>query len=164
MSDAVISTDRGEVWDMMDDLGTPFLISQGRMGPHARPMSAIFRRDEGVVWFLTSATHENEEELERDPHASLAFGNGSTRYLTLVGTVSISADRNIIDDLWSPAAEAWFPNGKNDPNTRALRFQPLEAELWDGPSKPVAMLKMAGALLGGGSAHDKDDHKIVNMS
>lgn len=164
MTDArTVSHDREAIWDAMEKLGTPFLVTNGRMGPHARPMSPIFRKADGLIWFLTRSDRENEEEILANPQASLAFGDGSVNYVTLVGTASVVADPAVIADLWNAGAEAYFPDGKTDPQSRAIRFQPIEAEFWDGPSKPIALLKMAGALLTGSSSDDKDDHKIVPM-
>jgi|GEM_PF-4809726 len=76
---------REDVWEMAADLGTPFLVTLGNDGPHARPMYPIVRPEEGLIWFLTDRRSEKEDEIGTGAQATLAFGNGSNQYLTMVG-------------------------------------------------------------------------------
>ncbi|MFC5122636.1 pyridoxamine 5'-phosphate oxidase family protein [Pseudoclavibacter helvolus] len=36
-------------------------------------------------------------------------------------------------ELWNPAAEAWFPDGPEDPNVGVLKFTASGGEYWDTP-------------------------------
>lgn len=41
-------------------------------------------------------------------------------------------------ELWNPAAEAWFPDGPEDPNVGVLKFTASGGEYWDTPGGRVA--------------------------
>ena len=41
-------------------------------------------------------------------------------------------------ELWNPAAEAWFPDGPEDPNVGVLKFTASGGEYWDTPGGRIA--------------------------
>jgi general stress protein 26 len=118
-------------------------------------MSAIVRADEGLIWFLTdTSTGSKDNEIANDRNVAVIFTDGSSTHVAVSGTASIVTDRATVKDLWSTPAQAFYPQGPEDPAIVALRVKPGMAELWDGPSTPVALVQMAAALVTGGSAAD----------
>ena len=71
---------------------------------------------------------------------------GHDFFACLAGTVSTDDSRAQIDKLWDKQAEAWFPEGKDDPNLTLLRFDIDSAELWETDISMSGRLKM---LFGG---------------
>ena len=59
---------------------------------------------------------------------------------SLTGTARVNRDRDMIDALWSDAAKAFFPKGKDDPNLVLLEVTLRSAEYWDGPSTTIGKL------------------------
>ncbi len=53
---------------------------------------------------------------------------------------TLSEDQEKINDLWNDTLEAWFPQGKNDPNIQLIRVEVDEAEYWDTPDSTVTQL------------------------
>ncbi|MCW2956494.1 MAG: putative ral stress protein, partial [Thermoleophilia bacterium] len=78
----------------------------------------------------------------------------------------LSEDRELIRELWTPFARAWF-QGPDDPAICVLRFHPEEAEYWDTPKggKPAQLLKFAAAALTGSQQRREDsgDHGRLNL-
>jgi len=68
-----------------------------------------------------------------------------------------------VEDLWSVAAKAYYPDGPEDKAIVAVRFSPRFAELWDGNSAPVALVHMAVALATGTSNADRGKNAVVDM-
>ena len=64
------------------------------------------------------------------------------------GDVTISKERPKIDELWTKSVEAWFPNGKDDPNLTLLCVRPTSAHCWDTENgKLIAFAKILTAAV-----------------
>ena len=72
------------------------------------------------------------------------------------GILSEEASRERLDQFWSPIIEAWFPQGKDDPNLLLLRMDLGQAEIWNSDLGFIDNLKM---LLGFDSREEaKKEH------
>lgn len=149
--------DRARIWEAAEGK-TAMLVTSDDEGPHARPMSAILRPDDGLIWFMTDEATGKLDEIADDRHVTVTFSDGSSAHLAFRGHATISADRAIIEDLWSPAADAFYPAGPTDPDIRLIRFVPAAAELWDSPGRLLALFRMAAAVATGTSARDIGSH------
>jgi general stress protein 26 len=156
-------SDEQKIWDAMESIRTAMFVSRGDLGPHARPMSAIVRPDEGRVWFLTDSETAKACEVERNPTVGLTFSNGTNRHVAITGQAEIVEERAFVRDLWSTSAQAFFPGGPDDASIVAIRVEPEVGELWDGPSTPVAIVKMAAALVTRTPADDMGENVKVRM-
>ncbi len=132
------------VWDIMEKEHVCMMVTRDGGELRARPMGAMPDREAGVVWFVTDARAHKDDELRQSPEACISFESGNT-YLSVSGRAEILRDTQKLEEIWNTAVDAWFPDGPQDPNVRLLRFEPHDAEYWEGPSSIVAGLKMAMA-------------------
>jgi len=105
----------------------------------------------GELWFFVRASSHKVEEIEGDPHVNLAYASpeGNT-YVSVSGRARLVDNRAKVDELWTPAMELFFPNGRNDHDVVLLRVDVEGAEFWDGPSTFVGQaLDLAGKLVTG---------------
>ena len=153
------ATDRNadKIWDHIEKFHDCMLVTYGRNGLHARPMSQIVRRQDQTIWFLTDEHGSKDVELEANKDIALTYSKGST-HIAVTGVAELVDGRATIKDLWNAGAQAFYPQGPEDPSIRAIAVHPTSAELWDGPTKPVALLKMAVANVTGRIAHDMGEH------
>lgn len=100
---------------------------------HGRPMSIVKVGDAGEVYLNSGAQDPKIEELERDPRAALLM-QGKMTWVALQGTVQVSRDRKLIDELWREDWKVWYPAGKDDPTLRILIFDTHSGEYWDNTS------------------------------
>lgn len=117
----------------------------------ARPMSVQKVDNEGNLWFLSASDSHKNHEIQQHSDVRLFFqGSGHSDFMELVGTASISADRNVIDELWMPLAKVWFTQGKDDPRITAICVKPTSGYYWDNKhGNFVAGVKMMiGAAIG----------------
>jgi general stress protein 26 len=122
---------RRNLQDLIEDMDVAMMITfASGQKPHARPMQIAEVNDNGDLYFATSMDSAKLRDIETDPQVMLVMQEGST-YVSLLGTAHPSADRALIDKLWSEAWQVWFPEGKDDPNIVILRVEPEEAEYWD---------------------------------
>lgn len=147
-------------WDLAGKIGTCMFITPSHDFPRARPLSAVVRRDEEAIYFLTSAGSAKDGEVEEDGKATLAFADtGGNKYVTISGAARVSNNREKIRDVWSPFAKAWWETA-DDPDIRLITVVPQEAEVWDGPNRLVAGAILLGAAITGARPAVGDNAKV----
>ena len=98
----------------------------------SRPMSLQEVDDEGIMWFISGKNSDKNYELRKDSEVQLFFmNNGSSEYLSVFGRAEIYTDQQTIDDKWSEMANAWFEDGKDDPNVSIIGVKPQNVRYWD---------------------------------
>lgn len=127
----------------------------------SRPMSVAEVDDSGAFWFLTLRTSHKYMELAKDPRVDLYFANPSAQeFLSVNGTVEFLNDRERIKELFSKWAEAWVPQGAEDPDLRLMKVTPEEGYYWDTKDgKIMAGIKILAAMVTG----SKDDGGVEGV-
>ena len=103
--------------------------------------------------------------MKADGLVNIAYADpGADSYVSVTGEARDSNDAAKIDELWTKAADAWFPGGKTDPDVQLLEVQIQEAEYWDiTDSKMVQLYKMAKAAVTGKPPQDLGEHKELKI-
>lgn len=132
-----------DLWKKMAD--SPYLmIGLDEGGGHSEPMTAQLDKDQVDTLFFFAG---RDNRLTSGGNAMAQFvSKGHDFFACLSGNVRVDQDRAMIDKLWSRQAEAWFPQGKDDPNLALIRFDIDEAELWETDMSLSGKVKM---LFGG---------------
>lgn len=66
------------------------------------------------------------------------------------GEAELISDKVKIEELWTPTAEIWFKEGKNDPNISVIKVSPGNAYYWDTDgNRMINMLKMIASVATG---------------
>ncbi|MDX5482573.1 MAG: pyridoxamine 5'-phosphate oxidase family protein [Hymenobacteraceae bacterium] len=130
----------------------------------SRPMQTPEVKADGALWFFTGYESGKSHEIKNDSHVNLSYSKPSDNlYVSVSGRASLSRDRQKIEELWSPAMKAWFPEGKDDPNIGLIKVTIDKAEYWDSPSSAVVHLYgMAKAAITG-ERPDPGDNKKINL-
>lgn len=103
----------------------------------SRPLTCAQVEDDRL-WFLVDRRASWTTDVATNAQVNVAFAEPDDgRYVTASGTAVLDGDRGIVAGLWNPGAEAFFPDGKDDPNVTALMVTVDEGEYWDGPSSSV---------------------------
>lgn len=123
---------------------------------HAEPMTAQLDRDaHHAIWFF----------LKRDNRiAAGGAANGQVQtkghdvFASITGVLVEETDPSIRDQQWSNVVEAWFPDGKNDPDVLMLRFDIKDSEVWTSDMSITGKLKMVtGSAI---KASESGDHAM----
>lgn len=110
---------------------------------HTRPMTAQMRGSEGPIWFFTSRENTLVQNLRADSRAIGTFAaKDHDLFASVHGRLSLDNNPDVIDELWNSYVEAWFEQGKDDPDLALLRFDPDRAEIWENEGGLFAGLKM----------------------
>lgn len=125
---------------------------------NSRPMTIQECDEEGNLWFISSSDSNKNFEIKDDNRVQLYFmNNGSAEYLHIYGKAFIYKDKSTIEDKWSALANAWFQEGKEDPNVSIIRVTPDETYYWDTKAgKFVTMLHFLTAAVTGNKSEGDD--------
>lgn len=121
-----------------------------------RPMAVQSVDDAGNLWFLSGRDSLTNRHLAVNPHVQLLFANpGSSEYLTLQGNATVSDDRALREEHWTPIAKTWFNLGVDDPDLTVIKVEAADGYYWDTKhGKMVAFLKIAAGALAGKTLDD----------
>ncbi len=153
--------DPTKVWQMMKSIDICMFITLPDGHPQGRPMSTIPMQDEGTIYLLTEATSNGARDVASNANVLLSYQGGSD-HVCVAGKASIDPDMTLIKRLWSPGAQAFWPDGPEAANVIAIRVQPDRADYWDGPNPVVGAAKFLFGLVTK-QEPDMGERGVVNL-
>ncbi|SEB91061.1 General stress protein 26 [Paramicrobacterium humi] len=129
----------------------------------SRPLAVQEVEFDGDLWFITKHDSHKTEEIQANPQVNAAMKTGSMGYLSISGHAEVVHDQSRIDEYWSPAVDAFFPGGKDDPDLSLVVVHADTAEYWtsDEP-KVVTAFKLARSAVTGAQP-DVGENKTLDL-
>jgi general stress protein 26 len=126
-------------WKELQSTRTLMLGLHGVDNDKTRPMTAQVdlpegadEEDGGPIYFFASRNEGIGQDLADGARAIAAFASkGHDLFASIQGTLHESTDRAVIDRLWNPFVDAWYKDGKDDPNLILIKFDATKAEIWE---------------------------------
>lgn len=142
-----MAKNREEFWDRLEDIRTGMLNIGGRF----IPITLNTEPEDGKIWFLTARGTDPAKAAEAGEATHLVVANdGEGIYADIHGKLSVSQDRDVLDEVWSPMAKIWFDKGKDDPDLVLMCLTPDNAEVWLGPESGLeGIISLVKARFGG---------------
>lgn len=136
------------IWTAIAKLHVCMLATQEEGRLVSRPMASLARQEDGKIYFITHLASGKVGEIGGSAPVNLAYADThANTYVSISGTAHTSQDRAKLRELWGFFAEAWLPQGPDDPDTALIEVEPEEAKLWDGTrSSLIQTIKMAAAV------------------
>lgn len=133
---------------------SPFLmLGLPAQAAHSMPMTAQFDGRHGPIWFYGSRSSRLAEGLTSTNDAMAQYvGEGHKLFACMAGMLTIDNNPEVIDKFWSNSVEAWYPEGKSDPDLIMLRLDPSHIEIWQADMSLMGKVKM----MFGGTMDAKD--------
>ena len=129
---------------------------------HTRPLATLEYGNDGYLWFFTSIDSAKVDELAQDMRVSVAYANKDDHaYVAVAGTGEVIQDRQKAEELWTPMAKAWFPEGIDDPKLALLRVEIERAEYWTSPGKAAYVFGIAKAAMTGKQTNIGENRKLT---
>ena len=154
-----------KVRDLIDDIKIGMMTTVDEDGNLvSRPMATMQVDEDGSLWFFTKKNTPKTDQITHNEHkVNIAFADvADASYVSVSGHAEEVYDRAKIDELWSPIAKPWFPDGKDDPSLILLKVYPDMAEYWDSTSsRMVRLFEMARAILTGDTYKEGENRKVV---
>lgn len=154
-----MSEEQQKLVDLMRDMPIAMLTTFGPEGPRSIPMARQEVEPDAEMWFISARDTRHVDALAHDPRVAVTFSSRDA-WVALTGRGEVVDDQARLKELWNTFAEAWMPEGPEDPNATLLRVTVDHAEYWDSPGgKLASVVSFAKAKLTG-STYDSD-HGIV---
>ena len=135
---------------------------------HSHPLTTQNKKvdEASTLYFFVPKAGDIAKHVASDSSVNVAYANtDDDSYVSVTGQASLLEDQAKKNELFNPAAKAWFPAGVTDPNLGLLAVKILDAEYWDvTDSKMVQLFKMAKAAVTGETPKDLGEHKKLNVS
>jgi general stress protein 26 len=128
----------------------------------SRPLALQAAGFAGQLWFFTHDPSPKADEIRAHPQVNVSVHAGGG-YLSIAGAAEIVRDRQKIGELWNPAVEPWFEQGKDDPSVALVRVDADSAEYWTADSPKAAILFKLAKSMVTGSRPDVGKNDIVDL-
>lgn len=130
----------------------------------SRPMTVQDIDAEGDLWFYTSTDTDLWQNIAGQPQVNLSFAEPEGKvYVSVSGQAERVVERARIAAMWTPAVQAWYPHGPDDPHVMLVRVVSHSAEYWDNnASSMVQLYQMAKAVLTG-TTPDAGQHARIDL-
>lgn len=125
--------------ELMEDMPIGMLTTFGPDGPRSVPMARQEVDPSAELWFVTARDSAHVRALQDEPTVALTFSSRDA-WVALRGRAAVVDDQAKLEELWTTFAEAWMPEGPEDPNAVLLRVEVEQGEYWDTPGGKVASL------------------------
>jgi general stress protein 26 len=160
---------RQRLWKMIRGIRFAMLTTRHGNGHlHARPVTTQNSGldEDSSLWFFMSRRGEPVADLVVDPVVNVAYADpGEDSYVSISGTATLVDDLAKKQQLWTKAAEVWFPAGVGDPDLALVRVRITHANYWDvKESKLVQLLHLAKAAVTGKPPTELGEHGVIRMS
>ncbi|MCK5891836.1 pyridoxamine 5'-phosphate oxidase family protein [Aeromicrobium sp.] len=129
----------------------------------SRPMSRQEVDISTELWFIATRDSRKVEHIRRDPTVGVTVA-GDTSWVSLAGKAEVVDDLEKLRELWNTFAEAWIPDGPEDPNAILIRVDIESAEYWDNPGGRISTVISLVKSTITGQPYDGGDHaKIADV-
>lgn len=117
-----------EFWKRLADVKAGLMDVEGRLFPMTPNLT---QDDDGAIWFITAkGTDAAEAATARKDIRFAMADNGAGLHGYVNGGLSVSDDKDKLDQIWSIVASAWFDEGKQDHDLVLVKFVPRDGEIW----------------------------------
>jgi len=160
-TDDAVPTDKklDDLYDLIDGIEIAMFTTR-RADGHlvSRPMATQERTSGVDLWFMTNIESHKLDDLMSDPHVNLAYYKDRSReWVSVSGLATVTADRELVRELYKPDWKAWLGDDGGDrdgsANDPRIALILVEAEsvtyMKVTKPKPVVLFEVARAMVTG---------------
>jgi general stress protein 26 len=155
--------DEAKPLDELLEPGSTLMLAVDTVGPlEFRPMT-VARTGGSSIEMLLDTEEEWARSLSNGDRAYVTLSDNRTNtWMTMRGRTSVSTDPATIDELWNPAADAYFDDGRDSPGIAVLRVTGENGRYWSSPSGRLgSVVSFVKAKLG--DPEDTGEHGDVEL-
>jgi general stress protein 26 len=161
-------SDHNTLWDLIKDIRFGMLTHRHNDGMlYSHPLTTQNKSlDQGsVLYFFIFEKSALANGLRQDGNVNVSYASPEDEsYVSIAGLAHVAHDPGKVEQLWTPAAQDWFPGGPADPDLALLAVEITHAEYWDvEESRMKQLFNMAKAALTGEPRPHLSEHKEVNV-
>lgn len=128
-----------------------FVNHEGHL--HSAPMTTQDEEFNGTVWFIGAKDSDLVRSVPGNAQVNLGYSDpAGHNYVSINGTAELVTDQAKLDEIWNDGYNAFFEQGKEDPNIQLIKVTGNGAQYWEGSGRVVSIIKMAKAAITGDTA------------
>ncbi len=125
-------------WDIIADIPACMVTTTDGAFIRARPMAPFIDKDARVIQFVTDEDSAKIQEMLLDRDLCLSFADTKAMlFASVSGRAEVSEDKALINKLWGPYCEAFFPDGPD--SVSVITVNASRAEYWDNDKGNLKM-------------------------
>jgi general stress protein 26 len=152
--------DQQRLVELIDDIPIAMLTTFGVDGPRSLPMAKQEAEASAEMWFITGRDTDHVRAIQHDPRVAVTFSARDT-WVAVTGRAYVVDDLDKLKELWNTFAEAWLPEGPEDPNATLIRVDVERGEYWDTPGGKIASLVSFAKTKLGGDTFDTEHGTVT---
>ena len=134
-----------ELRERVSDIRTVMLTNGDERGTlSSRPVTVQRVTGDGDVLFVVDRDAD-WVPAGVDP-VNVAFVEDAHTWVSVAGRMAVDDDRALLDELWNPMLDAFFPDGR-DAGAVVLRVQADRWEYWTAPNRLLQLVEIATAKI-----------------
>ena len=135
-------------WNIIADMSACMLVTTDDSVLRARPLAPFIDKQSKTIQFVTDDDSAKVEELLKHRDLCLTFADTKKmQFASVSGYGRITEDRSLVDKLWGPYCEAFFPDGRD--SVAVITVKASQAEYWDNDkNKLVIAYEIAKSYFG----------------
>jgi general stress protein 26 len=131
-------TNLTDAWRAAGSIRVAMATSWSAKGMRSRPLTAHVDGEFQQIHFIVPSHAEICQQLQANDELHLSFVDiKGQNYISITTTAFVTEDAVLAKRLWNPFAQAWFPNGPDDPDVRIIEAKPKMLEYWAGESSKL---------------------------
>jgi len=125
-----MTQDHDHFWNIIASMRSCMLVTTDDSVLRARPLAPFIDKQSRTIQFVTDDDSAKVEELLKHRQLCLTFADtDKMQFASVSGYGQITEDRKLIDKLWGPYCEAFFPDGRD--SVAVITVVASQAEYWD---------------------------------
>ena len=155
---------RDQLWRMIRKYRFAMMTTLDSGGlMRSRPMTTIDRDFDDSLWFFSKSDSAAVAAVAAHAEVCLSYSDSDKfDFVCVVGPAVVVTDVAKKLALWTPAVQAWFPEGAESAHNVLVKVTPEHAEYWDSKSNKLTQLfSMARALATGTPPLGMGEHREV---
>lgn len=142
-------TELEQVQSMLEGFRFAMLTTRDEQGMlQAHPLTVQEREFDGDLWFIVGGDAPLVRHVEVDPAVGVSF-SGDSSWLSISGTAAVVDDPALLEELWSPVVDAWFPEGPQGSKATLLKVDSSSAQYWDSPGRLATLVSLVTSKVTG---------------
>lgn len=143
-----------QLYDEIDEAHAGMLGVDGS-GLHMQPMAPQLDRDSDTIWFFARKSAEMVKAIRAGAQAHFCItGKDHDYHACIAGPISVDLDTDKRDAFWNTVIDAWFEDGKNDPDLTMLALRMKDAKIW---ASTDSKLKFGWEIAKANVSHDEPE-------
>lgn len=125
-------------WDIIADMRACMLVTKDESVLRSRPLVPFIDKETRTIQFVTTDDSAKVEELLKHHELCLTFADTEKMlFASVSGRGEITEDRRLVDKLWGPYCEVFFPDGPE--SVAVITVKASQAEYWDSNKGKLSM-------------------------